>query len=107
MTLSADEFLRRFVQHLLPRGFVKVRHYGLLANRGRAAKLARCRYVLGVVVPAQQAAAAAGAAETPTEAARRCPHCGGELVVLEVWPRPRAGEVVAAPPVAAAAVDTS
>ena len=109
MTLSADEFLRRFVQHILPRGFVKVRHYGLLANRGRAAKLTRCRYVLGVVVPAPQeaAAAATGAAETPPEAARRCPHCGGELVVLEVWPRPRAGEVLAAAAAATAGVDTS
>ena len=108
MTLSADDFLRRFVQHILPRGFVKVRHYGVLANRGRAAKLTRCRYVLGVVVPLQQEAAAApGVAETSREAARRCPHCGGELVVLEVWPPPRAGEVTVAAAVAAAGVDTS
>jgi hypothetical protein len=59
MVLSADEFLRRFVQHILPRGFVKVRHYGLLANRGCAAKLTRCRYLLGVVVPLEEAAAGA------------------------------------------------
>ena len=39
MTLSAEEFLRRFVQHVLPQGFVKVRHYGLLANRCRAERL--------------------------------------------------------------------
>jgi len=87
MTLSADEFLRRWVQHILPRGFVKVRHYGLLSNRGRAAKLTRCRYLLGVVVPLQQeaaAAAAAAAGETAPAATRRCPYCGGELVVLEV-----------------------
>ena len=43
MTLDGVEFLRRWVQHVLPRGFVKVRHYGLLANRGRAANLAACR----------------------------------------------------------------
>lgn len=48
LTLSADEFLRRFVQHVLPRGFVKVRHDGLLANRRREAKLARCRWLLAV-----------------------------------------------------------
>ena len=47
--LSGEEFVRRFVQHVLPRGFVKVRHYGLLANRHREAKLAACRWLLGVV----------------------------------------------------------
>jgi hypothetical protein len=46
MTLSAEEFLRRFVQHVLPRGFVKIRHYGLLANRQRAEKLHLCRRLL-------------------------------------------------------------
>jgi Putative transposase len=46
MTLSAEEFLRRIVQHVLPRGFVKIRHYGLLANRQRAAKLRLCRRLL-------------------------------------------------------------
>jgi Putative transposase/Transposase zinc-binding domain len=107
MALSVDEFLRRFVQHILPRGFVKVRHYGLLANRGRQEKLTRCRYLLGVVVPLQQEAAAAAAAEAApaAAAAQRCPHCGGQLVVVEVWPRPRAGEVPDAP--TAAVVDTS
>ncbi len=48
MTLSGEEFARRFVQHVLPRGFVRVRHYGLLANRGREEKLALCRRLLGV-----------------------------------------------------------
>jgi hypothetical protein len=43
MTLSAEEFLRRCVQHVLPKGFVKVRHYGLLAPRGRDERLALCR----------------------------------------------------------------
>jgi len=45
-TLSAEEFLRRFVQHVLPKGFVKVRHYGLLANRQRAERLEQCRRLL-------------------------------------------------------------
>jgi hypothetical protein len=92
MTLAADEFLRRFVQHILPRGFVKVRHYGLLANRGRETKLARCRHVLGVVVPpVPEAVGAAAAAAAAEPAGPRCPHCGGIVVVVEVWPRPRAG----------------
>lgn len=111
LTLTADEFLRRLVQHILPRGFVKVRHYGLLSNRGRAEKLGRCRYLLGVVEPPEQVVAVAGAdvaTETPAEpAGRRCPHCGGALVVVVVWPRPRVGEVLAAPAVGVAAVDTS
>jgi hypothetical protein len=111
MTLTADEFLRRFVQHILPRGFVKVRHYGLLSNRGGAAKLMRCRHLLAVVVPLppEAAAATAGAvpATAPATTARRCPHCGGDLIVIEVWPRPRAVEVPVVPAGVAAGVDTS
>jgi Putative transposase len=48
MTLEADEFIRRFLLHVLPSGFVRIRHYGFLANRARAAKLALCRTLLGV-----------------------------------------------------------
>jgi predicted Zn-ribbon and HTH transcriptional regulator len=51
MTLSADEFLRRFLQHVLPDGFQRIRHYGLLANRHRAENLARCRELLRLPVP--------------------------------------------------------
>jgi len=55
----------------------------------------------------QQEAAAAAVGEAVPAAAQRCPHCGGQLVVVEVWPHPRAGEIPAAPTVAAAVVDTS
>ena len=51
MTLPAEEFLRRFLLHVLPTGFVRIRHFGLLANRGRTAKLARCRALLAAVPP--------------------------------------------------------
>ncbi len=51
MTLSAEEFLRRFLQHTLPPRFVRIRHYGLLANRGRQAKLTQCRTALGQPPP--------------------------------------------------------
>jgi len=82
MTLSAEEFLRRFVQHVLPRGFVKIRHYGLLANRQRADKLDLCRRLL---LPRTAVDSAAG---LPTKAAGDkaeiapaqhpvCPRCGG------------------------------
>ncbi len=86
MTLPAEEFLRRFVQHVLPRGFVKVRHYGFLANRHRAEKLKLCRRLL---LPQVAADAAAAAQAAPTEPAVRphCPHCGGSRFVLRELPR--------------------
>jgi len=72
LTLAADEFLRRFVQHVLPPGFVKVRHYGLLANAQRQARLAACRRLLLV-------AAVPRPGGVPVEPAQphRCPECGG------------------------------
>jgi hypothetical protein len=48
MTLDVGEFIRRFLLHVLPDGFVRIRHYGFLSHRHRAAKLARCRELLGV-----------------------------------------------------------
>ena len=47
MTLAADEFLRRFLLHVVPRGFMRIRHFGLLANRNRRGTLTRCRTLLG------------------------------------------------------------
>jgi hypothetical protein len=79
MTLSAEGFARRFLQHVLPRGFVRVRHYGLLANRGRERKLRACRRLL-LAEPAGAARQATATAEGP----RRCPVCGeGEMRVVE------------------------
>src|SRR5262249_49058459 len=74
MTLDADDFLRRFGRHVLPGGFVKVRHYGLLANRHRAERLALCRRLLLV---AHVAAMLADAQATSIEPAqpRCCPKC--------------------------------
>jgi len=99
MTLAADEFLRRFVQHVLPRSFVKVRHYGLLANAQRAARLAVCRRLLLV---ANVAAALPSAATAPIAPAqpRCCPHCGGTRLVYRALPP-------GAPTAPAAAADSS
>jgi Putative transposase len=85
LTLDAEEFLRRFVQHVLPRGFVKVRHYGLLAHGQRQARLAVCRRLLLV---ATVAAALPSADLVPIEPAqpRRCPHCGGTRLVYRELP---------------------
>jgi Putative transposase len=86
MTLDAEEFLRRFVQHVLPKGFVKVRHYGLLANAQRESRLAACRRLLLV---AKVAATLPNADTKPIEPAlpRCCPQCGGtRLMYRELTP---------------------
>jgi Putative transposase/Transposase zinc-binding domain len=86
-TLTADEFLRRFVQHVLPRGFVKMRHYGLLANRRREERLTQCRTLLWVAwkMAVQQsltAAAAVQPARAPT-----CPPCGSCRIAVRALPK--------------------
>jgi hypothetical protein len=91
MTLDAMEFLRRFVTHVLPAGFTKVRHYGLLANRFRAERLAICRRLLLVtVVPATRVAAEG---DTPgVESSARdhaCVKCGSRRLECVAW-RPSA-----------------
>jgi Putative transposase/Transposase zinc-binding domain len=75
LTLSAEEFLRRFVQHVLPKGFMKIRHYGLLASRQREARLRAARRLLVAVTVLM----AIVAAPPPVDEAAppRCPRCGG------------------------------
>ncbi len=83
MTLSAMEFLRRFVQHILPRGFVRIRQSGFLANTCRVARVALARTVLAT--PAMTAAPTAATATPTTEPAPRatwaCPRCGAAMIV--------------------------
>jgi len=86
MTLEAEEFLRRFVQHVLPKRFVKMRHYGLLANRHRQQRLDGCRRLLFVKAGERRGVSATCAApdEVPTvEPASKpcCPRCGGTRFV--------------------------
>ena len=77
MTLDGGEFLRRFLLHAVPRGFMRVRHFGLLANRVRAENLAACRRLLSASPPPPPVTAAAdGVPDRP-----RCPLCGrGRLI---------------------------
>jgi Putative transposase/Transposase zinc-binding domain len=89
MTLSPQEFMRRFLLHVLPRGLHRIRHYGLLANGNRRANLALARELLHVAPPAPDAAAtevqeALAPAPAPTFV---CRHCGQGLVVLQVFQR--------------------
>jgi len=80
MELTAAEFLRRFLRHVVPTGFVRIRHYGLLANRTRQEKLTRARQLLAIVAatpllsPVSVPATDIG---SPPAAATRCPHCAG------------------------------
>jgi hypothetical protein len=74
MTLSADEFLRRFLIHVLPKGLVRIRHFGLFANRRRAPSLLRCRSLLGTPSSSQQ---------PPPSAHPRCPLCSEPMFVVE------------------------
>ena len=85
MTLPTDEFLRRFLLHVLPLGFHRIRHYGLLASGRRRDNLARARELLGVPPPPP----ASEINETPEPADHRppCPCCGGQMLILETFER--------------------
>lgn len=82
MTLSAEEFLRRFLLHVLPRGFVRIRFFGFLANRRRGVLLSLCRRLLETQPPSPQPASAPSPARS-AEPLWRCPKCGGPMVVIE------------------------
>lgn len=94
MTLASDEFIRRFLLHVLPRGFHRIRHYGLLGGSTRKANLDQARQLL--------AAPAANEAEPDIadDARPPCPCCGGRMIVIETfarWCQPRAPPVRTAP----------
>ena len=92
MTLSPEEFMRRFLLHVLPGGFHRIRHYGLLANCSRSANLALARQLLQVPSPAVQPCASELDAARPTFV---CPHCGHAMVIVQTFTR---GERIRAPP---------
>jgi len=98
MTLAPEEFMRRFLLHVLPGGFHRIRHYGLLANGSRKANLALARESLQVV-PVQAATTSnveqAGGLPIASPAAFVCRHCGHAMVILQTFTR---GEAIRAPP---------
>ncbi len=80
MTLEATEFIRRFLLHILPRGFVRIRQFGFLANRARGKKLALCRALLGAVPPNN-------ISKVAQQDGKRCPACKiGRLVLIAMIP---------------------
>ena len=88
MTLAAEEFIRRFLIHVLPKGFHRIRHYGLLASAGRRANVARARELLDVATPPED-----DEPQEPVDVRPPCPCCGGHMVIVESferWTEPRA-----------------
>ena len=78
MTLKAHEFIRRFLTHVLPNGFHRIRHYGLLANTNRAANVQKARELLNAPAPPEPEWDA-----EPSE--HSCPCCGGQMIVIETF----------------------
>jgi hypothetical protein len=102
MTLDADEFIRRFLIHVLPDGFHRIRHYGLFANANRANNIALARRLLGVPDPASSSQASDDAENGhEDEEWNACPCCGGRMIIVETfepgcqprrrWPFPSLG----------------
>jgi len=88
MTLATGEFIRRFLIHVLPSGFHRIRHYGLLASGTRADNIARARRQLDVLA-AQPEAGSTNCAEAnePTPLVHPCPCCGGRMIIIERFQR--------------------
>jgi Putative transposase len=94
MSLSAQEFMRRFLLHVLPNGFHRIRHYGLIANAGRKGNLARARELLHVVPETAEPAQPDEPIATiqPTFI---CQHCGAAMLIIDTFAR---GQPIRAPP---------
>jgi len=87
MTLTPHEFIRRFLSHVLPKGFHRIRHYGLFANGNRATNIARARALLSVHMPTKdQADNVEDANPDETRILNLpCPCCGGRMIIIEVF----------------------
>ena len=88
MTLKAGEFIRRFLLHVLPDGFHRIRSYGLLANGHRAEKLALCRKLLEVPsTPTDGSSDDDNDLDAPDDKRPPCPCCGGRMQIIESFKR--------------------
>ena len=89
MTLSADEFIRRFLLHVLPKGFHRIRHYGLLASAGCKANIARARQLMAAPMAEVDPPAVHDTADRDATTDHRppCPCCGGRMIIVEVFAR--------------------
>jgi len=102
ITLTTVEFIRRFLIHVLPQGFHRIRHYGLLASGTCADNIARARELLAVAKPEGEPTAAAVDPGKPT-----CPCCGGRMIIIEVFERGSTPRHRPTPPTSVVRIDTS
>jgi hypothetical protein len=102
MTLATDEFIRRFLVHVLPRGFHRIRHYGLLAKASCTDNIARARALLAIQ---ERQAQSAGA--TDDNDLHPCPHCGGRMIIIETFANGSPPRYRPAAPTLAIRIDTS
>jgi hypothetical protein len=107
MTLDTHEFIRRFLMHVLPKGFHRIRHYGLLASANRAANIAHARELLAMPARPKEP-------ETPEETLdgsrmlpRPCPCCGSRMIIIETFARGRQPKHRPTPAPAPIRIDTS
>jgi hypothetical protein len=115
MTLEPTEFIRRFLIHVLPKGFHRIRHYGLLANGGttRAEKLTRARQLIAAapqIAPSPQPPHHDGSCEDPTASQdlhHPCPHCGSRMVIIETFEPARGPRHRPSAPVPTISINTS
>ena len=108
MTLATGEFIRRFLLHVLPAGFHRIRYYGLLASGKRAENIDRARGLLTLpILPVDAIKAAAATSDQPQTSDHRCPCCGGRMIIIERFERGSAPHSRPSPPTPVIRIDTS
>jgi hypothetical protein len=108
MTLATHEFIRRFLMHVLPAGFHRIRYYGLLASGKRAENVARARELLTPpIIPVDAIKAIGANAAEPQKPQLSCPCCGGRMIIIEKFERGATPHYRPSPPTPAIRIDTS
>jgi predicted RNA-binding Zn-ribbon protein involved in translation (DUF1610 family) len=108
MTLATAEFIRRFLTHVLPHGFHRIRHYGLLASGTRADNIAQARRLLDMQATQSEAGVTCGAeANEPKPLSHPCPCCGGRMIIIERFRRGSSPHYRPATSTAVIRIDTS
>jgi len=103
MTLTAEEFIRRFLIHVLPAGFHRIRHYGLFAKSSCAENIARVRVLLNVAAQNQPS----HTHDNDDDTTDSCPHCGGRMIIIETFERGQTPRHQPCGPMVAVRIDTS